>query len=197
MIGLVSERRATSTKPTRRKEEPRPVKTNGSGEALPIWSFGYPSTIFPPFRLTYSMTDWSSLTIIPLCLNSLVTKKQTTDQTGSSSTFFSMRDLSNVGYSFLGAKAHHPIGSESKYARTPGTFPESTMYFNAFRFCSPRLRRNSDLGSLHHMHQHPPHAPLGPNSCSRSLQRVLVKGRNFMLAISLFFGDILDLSLLR
>jgi hypothetical protein len=170
-----------------------PVKTNGSGEALPNVSFGYPSMIVPPFCLTYCMAYSRSLRVIPVCLNFLATKKQTTDQTGLSSTFLSTRDFSNVGYSLLGATAHQPTGSVPKYAIIPGTFPESTIFFNAFRFCSPRFRRNSDLGSLHHMHQHPPHAPRGPNSCSRSFQHSFVKGRNATPSISLSFDVTLSL----
>lgn len=139
-------------KPTWQNVEAMPVKTNGSAETLPKASFGYPSTIVPSFCLTCCMACSSSLRAIPICLNFLVTKKQTTDQTGLLSTFLSTRDFSNVGYSFLGATAHHPTGSDPEYARMPGILPESTIFFNALRFCSPRLRRNSDRGSLHNVH---------------------------------------------
>jgi len=110
MIGRVSDRRSTSTNPALQKVAAKPVKAKASGMLVFFGSTGYPSTILALRSLAYFTAAFNNFTVTPLRLNSFATKKQTTDQTGSSSILFNIRDRSKTEYVSLGAIEHQAMG---------------------------------------------------------------------------------------
>ena len=110
IMGRVSDRRSTSTNPALRKVAAKPVKAKASGMLVFFGSTGYPSTILALRSLAYFTADFNNFNVTPLCLNGFATKKQTTDQTGSSSILFNIRDRSKTEYVSLGATEHQAMG---------------------------------------------------------------------------------------
>ncbi len=73
MIGRCSDLLRTSTKPASANADTMPVKLETLGRLLSFASIGYPSTIFAPCSLAYSVAAWSKLTMSPTRLYGFAT----------------------------------------------------------------------------------------------------------------------------
>src|SRR3990172_7459118 len=98
----------------------------------------------------------------------LTMKKHTTDQTSWSSTGFKTGERSREGKARRGATEHQATGFPSEYASKPGTSPDATIAFIAWRLPSPLSCSYSERLWRNHIHQQPPTAPRGPNRVSRA-----------------------------
>ena len=86
---------------------------------------------------------------------------------------------SRRGKSPRGPTAHQPTGRSPSNASTPDARPDWTSERKASRLGDPLAASHAlpPIGTRHHMHQHPPQAPLTPNSASITGQSSRVSGR--------------------
>jgi len=149
-----------------------PVHANKSSIRSPRGSWGQASTSVASRRRACARAAAIRRDAIPRSRCSFATNTHAIAHAGRSSTGFMTRERSRPRYSARGASASHATGSRPSWAKRPGSAPDSTSLRIARWFASPFERSYSARVSRGVMHQHPPHAPRGPNNRSKVVPAV-------------------------